>query len=172
MAKSTKCVFGTTQVDFWGHCLGQGMIGLQDVKVQKMWDAPRPTTKKEIRSFLGLAGYYQEFIPNFAAIAAPLSDLTRKVVWGEPKERSPHTLKHAIVSKPVLILPNVDEEFILQTDASDVGLEATLLQHRDGQVFPVAYISRKLLDRARRYSVMDIEDCLGGGGQEVCYVPI
>ena len=65
------------------------------------------------------------------------------------------------------------EEFILRTDASDVGLEATLLQWRDGQDFPVAYASRKLLDRERRYSVMDrkcLEDCLGD--QEVCYVPV
>ena len=61
---------------------------------------------------------YKDFIPNFAAIAAPLSDLTRKgqsskVVWGEPQERSYHTLTYAIVSKPVLMLPRVDEEFIL-----------------------------------------------------------
>ena len=123
VARPTKCVVGATQVDFLCHCLGQ----LQDVNVQKMREARRPTTKKEVRSFLGLAGYYQDFIPNFAAIAAPLSDLTRKgqpnrVVWGEPQERSYHTLKHAIVSKPVLMLPNVDEEFILQTD---VGLGAT-----------------------------------------------
>ena len=135
-----------------GHCLGQGMIGLQDVNVQKMRGAPRPTTKKEIRPFSGLAGYYQDFIPNFAAIAAPLSDLTRKgqpnrVVWGEPQERSYHTLKQAIVSKPVLMLSNVNEEFILRTDASDVGFGAKLLQQRDDQIFSVAYAGRKLLDR-------------------------
>ena len=113
VARPTKCVFGATQVDLLSHCFGQGVIRLQDVNVQKMRDAPRPTTKKEIRSFLGLAGYYQDFIPNFAAIAAPLFDLTRKgqpnkVVWGEPQERCYHTLKHAIVSKPVLMLPNVN----------------------------------------------------------------
>ena len=91
VARPTKCVSGATQVNFGGHCLGQGMIGLQDVNVQKMRDAPKPTTKKEIRSCLGLARYYQDFIPVFAAIAAPLSDLTlkgqpNKVVWGEPQE--------------------------------------------------------------------------------------
>ena len=127
-----------------------------------MRDAPRPTTKNEIRSFLGLVEYYRDFIPNFATIAAPLSDITRKgqpnkVVWGEYQERSYHTLKHAIVSKPVLRLPNVDEEFILRTNASDFGLGATLLQLRDGQTFPVAYVSRKSLDGERRYFVMDRE---------------
>ena len=71
------------------------------------------------------------------------------MVWGEPQERSSHTLKHAIVSKSVVMLPNVDEEFSLRTDASDVGLGATLLQHRDGQICPVAYASRKFLDGER-----------------------
>ena len=82
-----------TQVDFLGHHLGRGTVGLQDCNVEKVKDAPRPTTKKEIRSFLGLVGYYQQFISNFAAIAPPLSDLTRKVqpnkiVWGKPQERA------------------------------------------------------------------------------------
>ena len=74
-----------------------------------MKDAPRPTTKKEIRYFLGLVGYYQPFIPNFAAIAVPMSDLTRKgqpnkVVWGEPQEKADAALKKAVISKPILML--------------------------------------------------------------------
>ena len=102
----------------------------------------RPTTKKEIRTFLGLVGYYQSFIPNLAAIAAPLSDLTRKrqpnkVVWGEPQERACAALKKAVISKPILMLPDVNKEFVLRTDASDIGLGATLLQNRDGHIFPV-----------------------------------
>ena len=132
---------------------------------RKWGTPPRPTTKKEIRSFLGLDGYYQDFIPKFATIVAPLSDLTHKgqpskVVWGEPQERSYHTVKHGIVNKPGLIFPNVDEEFILRTDASEVGMGATLLQRRDDNIFPVAYASRQLLDRERGYSVIDRE-CLG-----------
>ncbi|KAK3732965.1 hypothetical protein RRG08_002574 [Elysia crispata] len=70
VARPTKCELGATQVDFLGHRLGRGTVGLQDCNVEKVKDAPRPTTKKEIRSFLGLVGY-QPFIPNFAAIAAP-----------------------------------------------------------------------------------------------------
>ena len=73
------------------------------------------------------------------------------ISWVDSQERSYHTLKHAIVSKPVLMLPNVDEEFILRTDASVVGLGATLLQQRGCQIFPVAYASRKLLHRERRF---------------------
>ncbi|RUS72103.1 hypothetical protein EGW08_020129 [Elysia chlorotica] len=165
VARPTKCELGATQVDFLGHCLGRGTVGLQDCNVEKVKDAPRPTTKKEIRSFLGLVGYYQPFIPNFAAIAAPLSDLTRKgqpnkIVWGEPQERAYATLKKAVISKPILVLPDVNKEFVLRTDASDIGLGATLLQNRDGHIFPVAYASRKLLDREKKYSVMERE-CLG-----------
>ena len=90
-------------MDCLGYCLGQCMIVFQYVNVRKMRDASRPTPKKDMRSFSGLAGYYQDFIPNFAAIAAPLSYLTgkgqpNKVVWGQPQERSYHTLKHAFVS--------------------------------------------------------------------------
>ena len=83
VARPTKCELGATQVDFLGHRLGRETVGLQDCNVEKVKDAPRPTTKKEIRSFLGLVGYHQPFIPNFAAIAAPLSDLTRK---GQPNK--------------------------------------------------------------------------------------
>ena len=94
--------------DFLGHRLGRGAVGFQDCNVEKVKDAPRPTIKIEIRSFLGLVGYYQPFIPNFAANAAPLSDLTRKgqpnkVVMGEPQERACAALEKAVISKPILI---------------------------------------------------------------------
>ena len=71
VARPTKCELGATQVDFLGHRLGPGTVGLQDCNVEKVKDAPRPTTKKEIRSFLGLVAYCQAFIPNFSASAAP-----------------------------------------------------------------------------------------------------
>ena len=67
VARPTKCELGATQVDFLGHRLGRGTVGIQDCNVEKVKDASRPTNKKEIRSILGLVGYYQPFIPNFAA---------------------------------------------------------------------------------------------------------
>ena len=69
-------------------------------------------------------------------------------------------LKKAVISKSILVLPDVNKEFVLRTDAFDIGLDPTLLQNRDGYIFPVAYASRKLLDREKRYSVMERE-CLG-----------
>ena len=73
--RPTKCLFGVNTVDFLGQ---EGLIGLHEDNVTKIRDAPRPTIKKRIRSFMGLAGYYRDFIPNLVALAALLSDLARK----------------------------------------------------------------------------------------------
>ena len=110
--RPTKCLFAVNSVDFLGHRLEQGMIGLHQDNVEKIKDAPRPSTKKQVRSFLGLAGYYyRDFIPNFAAIAAPLSDLTRKgqpnkVEWSEAQEKAYQTIKSYLTSEPILRLPD------------------------------------------------------------------
>ncbi len=95
---------------------------------------------------------------------APLTDLTRKgqpnkVVWGDAQEKAYQTLKHRLVSKPILRMPDLDKNFILRTDASDTGLGAVLLQQHDDGLFPVCFASRKLLDREKRYSVIERE-CL------------
>ena len=124
VARLTKCEL---EVNFLGHRLGWGTVGLQDCNVEKVKDAPRSTTKKEIRSFLDLVSYYQPFIPNFAAVVAPLSDLTRKgqpnkFVWDEPQKRAYAALKKAVISKPIQMLPDVNKEFVLTTDASGIGL--------------------------------------------------
>ena len=96
--RPTKCLFGVNCVDFLGHRLEQGMIGLQQDNVEKIKDAPRP--------FMGLAGYFRDFIPNFAAIAVPLSDLTRKgqpnkVEWGEAQEKAYQTIKFYLTSERI-----------------------------------------------------------------------
>ncbi|GFO44658.1 Zinc finger protein [Plakobranchus ocellatus] len=125
-------------------------------------NAPRPKTKREVKAFLGLVGYYKEFVPNFAAVSAPLSDLVRKgqpnvMNWGDSQERAYNSLKVAVRSKPVLQLPDVNKKFALRTDASDRGLGAALMQENKGTLFAVAYASKKLTDRERKYSVTERE---------------
>ena len=109
--RPTKCLFGVHIVDFLGHRLEEGLIGLHEDNVTKIRDAPRPTTKKQIRSFMGLAGYYRDFIPNFTALAAPLSDLARKgqpnkVEWGEAQKKAYQSIKAFLTKEPVLRLPD------------------------------------------------------------------
>ncbi|GFR72339.1 Pol polyprotein [Elysia marginata] len=138
--------------------LQYGTISLQDENVEKVRNAPRPKTKKEVRAFLGLVGYYKEFVPNFAAISAPLSDLVRKgqpntVNWSDSQEKAYNALKFAVTSKPVLQLPDIDKRFILRTDASGRGLGAALMQESDGMLSPVSYASKKLIDREQKYSL-------------------
>ena len=108
----------------------------------------------------------------------PLSDLTRKgqpnkVFWEEPQERAYAALKQAVISKRIMMLPDVNKEFVLRTDASFIGLGTTLLHNRDGHILPVAYASRKLLNREQRYSVMERE-CLGIylGYKAICFVSL
>ena len=120
--------------------------------------------KKQVRSFLGLIGFYRRYIPNFAAIAVPLTDLTKKgqpnvVVWEDSQEKAFMNLKDHLLHDPVLRLPVIERPFILRTDASNEGLGAVLLQEHEGMKFPVAYASRKLLEREKNYSVIE-KECL------------
>ncbi|GFO05853.1 Pol polyprotein [Plakobranchus ocellatus] len=142
----------------FGHSLGRGAIGLRDENVEKVRNAPRPKTKREVRAFLGLVGYYKEFVSNLAAVSAPLSDLVRKgqpniVNMGDSQERVYNSLKIAVTSKSALQLPDVNKRFVLKTDASDRGLGAALMQENEGTLIPVAYASNKLTDRERKYPV-------------------
>ena len=162
--KTTKCLFGVNTVDFLCNRLEEGLIGLHENNVTKIRDARRPTTKKQIRSFMGLTGYYRDFIPNFAALAVPLSDLTRKgqpnkVEWGEAQEKAYQSIKALLRKEPVLRLPNPGKTSFLQTDASDDGIGAVLMQDDDGKLFPVSYGSKKLSSAELNYSTIE-KECL------------
>ncbi|XP_033730041.1 uncharacterized protein LOC117319318 [Pecten maximus] len=163
-ARPTKCFFGYEELECLGHMVGQGTLRPVAEKLDSIQRAPVPSTKRQVRSFIGLASYYRKFIPNFAAIAVPLTDLTKKgmpnkVIWEVAQEEAFNTLKELLMSEPVLRLPDLDKEFTLRTDASDLGLGAILLQECDGKFHPIAYASRKLLPRERRYAVME-KECL------------
>ena len=164
-AKPSKCAIGYRSIECLGHVVEENrrLLPNQD-KVKSILEAKRPTTKTQIRSFLGLVGFYRKFIPNFSAVAAPLSDLTKKgcptrVRWTESQEKAFSALKNCMAKSPVLKLPDFDRPFILQTDASEVGLGAVLLQESEDGKMPIAYASRKLLEREKRYAVIE-KECL------------
>ena len=112
-----------------------------------------PATKKEVRAFLGLAGYYRGFMPNFATVAAPLSDLTKKqasmkVKWNPAATEAFLTLKGYLCSAPVLLSPDFTKPFVLRTDACDRGIGGELGQDDESGIrHPIFYISKKLQPR-------------------------
>lgn len=159
-----KCSLAKSEVEYLGHIVGQGVIKPRVGKVDAIHSYPVPSTKKRVRAFLGLVGWYSKFIPHFADRAAVLTNLTKasaptKVKWTEDCDRAFKDLKMAITSESVLHTPDFNNSFILQTDASAVGLGAVLLQDVDGQRKPVLFLSRKLLDRETRYSTVE-KECL------------
>ena len=120
--------------------------------------------KKEVRSFMGLAGYYRDFIPNFAAIAAILSDFTRKgqpskVEWGDTQEKAYQTIKILLTIDPILRLPDPEKTFVLRTDVLDYGIGAVLIQEHEGKLFLICYASKKLSDAEGNYSTIE-KECL------------
>lgn len=162
--RPSKCELGARVIDFLGHRVGSGRVELLSDNARKIANAARPQTKKEVRSFIGLCNFYRDFIPQYATIAAPLTDLTKngrpnRVKWEGRHEAAYRTLKAALSSQPILRLAEPSRKFVLRTDASDVGLGAVLCQEFDDGIFPISYASRKLLDRERRYSVLERE-CL------------
>ena len=163
--KLSKCQFGMAHCIYLGHVVGSGVVKPEETKLEAMREFPRPKTKKEARCFLGLTGYYRRFIPDFASIAAPLSDLTRKnlpstVIWTPACETAFQTLKKQMLSQPILHNPDFSRAFVLQTDASQRGVGAVLSQtDGDGAEHPVGYFSRKLLNREEHYSTVE-KECL------------
>ena len=139
-------------------------MGTNPSLLKRIQNCEAPTTKKEVRSFIGLTSYYRKFVPNFSHIALPLTELTKKgqpekVNWGEAQEKAYRTLKQVLSSPPVLHLPDFSITFFVRTDASNKGIGAVLLQDHDGTMFPVAFASRKLLPREQNYSTIERE-CL------------
>uniref|UniRef100_A0A9J7WVK0 ribonuclease H n=1 Tax=Cyprinus carpio carpio TaxID=630221 RepID=A0A9J7WVK0_CYPCA len=158
-ANPRKCHLALTEAKYR---VGRGLIRPQEKKVAATLSAPRPTTKTQVRAFLGLVGYYRCFIPNFSSLASPLTDLTRKgqpekVPWNPETESAFHRVKAALTSEPVLRAPDFNRPFLVQTDASDTGLGAVLSQVIDSEEHPVIYISRKLTSAERRYAAVEKE---------------
>ena len=115
-------------------------ISVDPMKIEAIKDWPRPTNVTEVRSFLGLAGYYRRFVEGFSQIVASLTQLSRKnkkFIWGEEQEKSFLEVKTKLTSAPVLTMPLGTEGFAIYSDASKLGQRCMLMQH--GRV--IAYAS-------------------------------
>jgi hypothetical protein len=155
-AKLSKCDFWLDRVIFLGHVVSAEGIFVDPKKIEAILKWERPTNMTEIRSFLGLAGYYRRFVEGFSAIASPMTKLTRKEVkfeWSKECEQSFQELKKRLTTAPVLTLPEGQEGFIVYSDASNKGLGCVLMQK--GKV--IAYASRQLKPHEVNYPVHDLE---------------
>ena len=148
--KPSKCYFGYPNVKFLDHVVGEGKLQMVNDKVKQIRSAREPRTKKQLRAFLGLAGYYRKFIKDYAQVAAPLTGALKggpssSVKWGPPQDAAFQVLKERLCAKPILHLPDPGRQFILRTDASDTAIGAVLLQEHEDGVFPVALLAANSL---------------------------
>ena len=159
--KPSKCAFGQTEVSYLGHIVSVEGIRVNPEKVQAVTSLARPTTKKLLRSFLGLTSYYRRFIDNYAAVAQPLTKLLRDdqvYDWGPNQETAFATLKTRLSTAPILAYPDWSQTFLLQTDASNTAIAAVLSQMgSDGLEHVIGYASRVLQDRECRYDTREKE---------------
>ena len=155
-AKFKKCEFWLDKVIFLGHVVAKEGIMVDPAKIEAVLQWSQPKNVSEIRSFLGLAGYYRRFVEGFSKIAMPLTLLTRKghkFTWTEACEKSFQELKTRLTTAPVLTIPHGNNGFAIYCDASKHGLGVVLMQN--GKV--VAYASRQLKDYETRYPTHDLE---------------
>jgi hypothetical protein len=155
-AEFSKCEFWLDSVKFLGHTISQDGISMDPSKVQEVMDWKPTKSVHQIRSFLGLAGYYRRFIPDFPRMAKPMTELLKKgvkFVWSEECDKAFHTLREHLTSAPVLTQPDMSKLFEVFCDASGTGLGCVLMQ--ENRV--VAYASRALRPHEKNYPTHDLE---------------
>jgi hypothetical protein len=154
------CVLAQPQVQHLGFVLSKRGVSASPDKVKAVRDYPPPKNVRDIRAFVGLASFYRRLVPNFAAIAKPLTELTQKdrpFVWGRCQQKAFEEMKDKLCTTPVLAYPNFDPPFILTTDVSKVAVAAILSQVQDGEEKPFAYGSRQLNKAEQAYSASEAE---------------
>ncbi|CAI7779947.1 unnamed protein product [Closterium sp. NIES-53] len=158
--KLSKSDFALKKVRFLGHMVSTEGIHVDPRKIEavKKWKVPENV--KELQQFLGFANYYNRFVPQYAKIAAPLTDLLKKDTpykWGTPHQQAMEQLQIALTTAPVLILPDPDKDYIVEGDASDQALGVVLMQDHGRGLQPIAYLSKKLHGPKLNYPIHDKE---------------
>lgn len=154
--KLSKCAFAQRQVGYLGHIISEQGVSTDPDKISAIQTWPTPTNVKEVRGFLGLAGYYRKFIRHYGITCRSLTVVLKKGVifrWTEVEEQAFQYLKQALMSAPVLALPNFSKTFVIAIDACDVGIGDVLMQ--DGH--PLAYVIKALGPRNRSLSMYEKE---------------
>jgi len=151
-----KCVLFEKHVKYLGHIVSSEGVTTDPEKIAAVREWPIPHTKKQLRSFLGFSSYYRKFIKGFSSLAKPLYTLTEnknKFIWEDKCQDAFDELKRVLSSSPVLSFPREEGEFILDTDASNIGIGAVLSQKQEGKEKVIAYYSRVLNKPERNYCV-------------------
>lgn len=161
-AKKSKCELFMHEIEFLGHRVGRDGLRVMQDKVDAVQKWPQPRNASELRSFLGLAGYYRRFVQGFSRLAAPLHELTHTAdgqtySWQPQHQAAFDALKQALRDAPVLALPDPDRQYVVNTDASDFATGAVLQQDFGRGLQPIAYLSHKMSDAETRYPTHDKE---------------
>lgn len=160
-----KCEFCRNSLKYLGFVVDAQGLRTDPSKVEAIVNFPTPRTSTEIKRFLGMSGWYRRFIPNFSTLAAPILKLLKgkskrqKVIWGQEADDAFKNLKNKLVSAPILSSPDFSQPFIIQTDASDSGLGAILVQGEGKEERVIAYASRTLNKHELNYHAMEKECC-------------
>ena len=158
--KLKKCTFHATEVDFLGMIVGHDGIKMDQEKVKAILEWPEPKTVKGVRSFLGLANFYQRFIKDYVKVARPLHDLIKKenpFCWEEPQQVVFDTLKLHFTTAPILAFPDIDCVFRLESNASNYTTGAVLSIEKEGVWHPIAFSSHSMIPQERNYPITDKE---------------
>ncbi|KAA0031986.1 Transposon Ty3-I Gag-Pol polyprotein [Cucumis melo var. makuwa] len=154
-ANMNKCEFAKTKVEYLGHIISGKGVEVDPEKIRSIKEWPVPTNVREVRGFLGLTGYYRRFVRNYGSMATPLTQLLKKGVyeWTAAAHEVFEKLKVAMMTLPILALPDFSLPFEIETDASGYGVGAVLIQNNR----PIAYFSQTLAMRGRAKSVYERE---------------
>ncbi|GJP58286.1 hypothetical protein CLOP_g22992 [Closterium sp. NIES-67] len=158
--KLSKSEFALEKVQFLGHMVSAQKVHVDPKKIEAVRTWKIPENVKELQQFLGFANYYNRFVPQYAKLAAPLTNLLKKNTpykWEPKHQEAMEQLKQALTSAPVLMLPEPERDYVIEADASDHAVGAVLMQDQGNGLQPIAYLSKKLHGAELNYPIHDKE---------------